>query len=236
MKVQIEYSRWYWCSLLTSLVLTGCADGPMPTINSMNPLRQTQWEADEQYQATLHRQLDEIAALQEAAPDMSGERQVHWSQEMAYILQHSDNILLRRGAVKVLAEFSVPQAAEGLRIAQHDRDAAVRVATCEAWGKRVGDESVEQLAEILGSDTDLDVRLAAARELGRFEDPSAISALGLALDDPDPALQYRAIESLRAASGRDFGNDLDAWRELVRGGDPGPNAVPSMAERLQRWF
>lgn len=78
--------------------------------------------------------------------------------------------------------------------------------------------------------------MAAARELRRFQDPLAYQALGLALQDEDPALQYRAVESLREASGKDYGNDLQAWQQFAQGQDPGPEYSPSVAERLRRLF
>jgi hypothetical protein len=37
--------------------------------------------------------------------------------------------------------------------------------------------------------------------------------LARALEDADPAVQYRAVASLKKVSGRDLGNDVNAWRE-----------------------
>ncbi len=120
--------------------------------------------------------------------------------------------------------------------AAKDTDPSVRRAACRAWGRRGGKQSVEALANTLGSDTDLDVRIAAARELASFSDPIAYQALGLALEDEDPAMKYRAVESLRRASGRDFGNNLDSWRQFAQGSDPGPDTPISVAERIRGMF
>jgi hypothetical protein len=86
------------------------------------------------------------------------------------------------------------------------------------------------------SDGDLDVRIAAARELGKFEDRAAVQSLGAALDDPDPALQRRAVESLRRISGEDFGNSVPAWRQYVRGEPVDQPEPPSMVQWLLTYF
>ena len=65
--------------------------------------------------------------------------------------------------------------------------------------------------------TNIDVRLAATRALGNFPVSQAASAIGLALNDPDPALQLRAAESLQAVTGEPFGRDIPAWQEYVAG-------------------
>jgi hypothetical protein len=223
--------------LLASLVaLAGCADGPMPYLLSLNPKLRQQWQADERYQPTLHRQLTEVEALRASSSSLSAEQQRHWSGELRHIIETHDNPLLRAAAIDTLAEFGVPESDEGLRLGMKDSDTTVRRAACSAWGKRGNQEAIRLLSETLGSDTDPDVRIEAARQLGRFQDPIAYQALGLALDDQDPALQHRVVQSLKRASGKDYGNDLEAWQRFVQGQDPGPEYVPSMAERLRNLF
>ena len=82
----------------------------------------------------------------------------------------------------------------------------------------------------------MDVRIAAARELRRFPDRVAYEALGLALQEDDPALQYRAVESLKEASGKNYGNNLQAWQQFAEGKDPGPEYTPSVADRVRALF
>jgi len=215
----------------------GCANGPVPYLMSLNPKLRRQWEEDERYQPTLHRQLAEVRALRDAESLLSEAEQRHWCGEFKYILEHHENPILRAEAVKTLAVFSVAEANESLQIAMNDADADVRIAACAAWGTRTGQEAMEQLAQALRADADLDVRIAAARELGHFDDRYVHRALGLALEPrEDPALQYRAVESLKRASGRNYGNDLAAWRQFAAGEDPGPEYTPSLAERLHELF
>ncbi len=98
-----------------------------------------------------------------------------------------------------------------------DADTHVRVAACEAWGKRGDAEAVKLLAEALRSDVDADVRLAAAKALGETKNPEAVAALGEALSDADPAMQYRAVLSLERVTGKDLGNDVSRWQQYVKG-------------------
>jgi hypothetical protein len=231
--------RWWWYGLSTAFclgTLLGCADGPIPYMMALNPSMRRQWEADEAYRPTLHRQLAEVEALRAQARHLPEEQQRHWSGELTFILQSQANPLLRAACVETLAELTVPESNDGLRLAMKDADATVRVAACRAWGSRGGQQGAELLAEVLGSDADIDVRMAAARELGHFSDAVAYQALGLALQTDNPALQYRAVESLKAASGRNYGNDFRAWQEFAEGKDPGPEYTPSLAERVKQLF
>jgi HEAT repeat protein len=98
------------------------------------------------------------------------------------------------------------------------------------------EQAVTELGRTLASDTDLDVRMAAARALGTFNDRAAIESLGVALDDPDPALQYCAIQSLRTATGRDYGGDVAAWRQAAQGIEPTNFERPSFAQRWLSWY
>lgn len=208
----------------------------MPYLASLNPRVRKQWEADEAYRPSLHRQLAEVETLRASARQLTAEQQRHWSGELAHIIETHNHPLLRSAAVETLAAFTVPESREGLRVAVRDSNTSVRIAACRSWGAQGGEEAAERLAELLGNDADTDVRIAAARELARFPSPVAYQALGLALDDTDPALQYRAVESLKTASGKNFGNDLSAWQRFAQGEDPGPEYTPSLAERVRELF
>ncbi len=92
------------------------------------------------------------------------------------------------------------------------------------------------LQEALGSETDADVRLAAARALGQTGDAGAVPALGTALEDRDPAMQYRAVSSLRQVAPQDQGNDVDRWRAYIKGEPPPPAKPFSLTEKLRSMF
>jgi hypothetical protein len=81
-------------------------------------------------------------------------------------------------------------------------------------------------------DADIDVRLAAARALGKLKNPASVSALGLALDDDNPAMQFRAMQSLKAVTGKQF-ETVKEWREYLHGEK---TESPSVWARLRRLF
>jgi hypothetical protein len=149
-------------------------------------------------------------------------------------LQKQPDPLIRAEIVRTMAKFPTPAAGAAVRAALKDSEAEVRIAACELLGRPSDPGAVAALSETLTSDVEVDVRLAAARALGQSQDPAAVRALGVALDGPDPAMQYRAVASLRSATGKDFGNDVQRWRQYVKGGSVVPPQSPSLAERLGR--
>jgi HEAT repeat protein len=76
------------------------------------------------------------------------------------------------------------------------------------------------------------VRLAAGRALGKLKDPEAVPALALALDDTNPAIQFRATQSLKAITGKDF-KTVKEWREYVHGEK---EETPSLTDRFHGLF
>jgi HEAT repeat protein len=163
-------------------------------------------------------------------------------------MQSEQDPLVRIEIMRTLAGIPTETAAAVLRAGMKDSDPEVRVAVCQAWGKRAAPKKLTTesmsdrndaeaaariLSEALAGDTNVDVRLAAARALGNVKnDPRAIGALGLALKDRDPALQVRAIASLKEISNKDFGNDVGKWQQYVDSvAPPSPQQPKAVAER-----
>jgi HEAT repeat protein len=88
---------------------------------------------------------------------------------------------------------------------------------------------------VLASDTNVDVRLAAIDALGHAGDKGAMVPLSEAMVDADPAVQAQAQQALVAVSGKDYGNNVEAWRELASKGTTEAAEV-SFAEKLRRNF
>jgi HEAT repeat protein len=174
------------------------------------------------------RQLSEKAAASDA-----DERQRVAGQLVAAIRIESDP-LIRREIIRSLGAYSNREADAVLKAALTDADTHVRVIACEAWAQRADATAVELLSETLRSDVEADVRLAAAKALGRCKSHEAVTALGEVLADSDPAMQYRAVLSLREATGKDLGNDVHRWQAYVKGELPEP--TPTLAERFRRLF
>jgi HEAT repeat protein len=232
--------RICWLTCLAVPILAGCAKGPMWRLGGLSPWVQQQWAEEEKtYGATLHTKLSELDGLVARAGSMQPEERENWAGQLARLAISDPSPLLRTRVVAALPSFPSPASDAALRTALTDKDLDVRVAACEAWGRRGGSDAVQLLSERVSGDADTDVRLAAIRALGQLDDQQtasgAVRALGVALEDKNPAIQFRAIESLRGLSGRDYGTDLVAWRQFVQGGQPAEPA-PTIADRLRNWF
>lgn len=177
-----------------------------------------------------------LRQIAESGASTPADQQQRISAELAAEYQKETDPLIRLEIVETLSHFQTESAAAVLKTAVGDADRDVRVAACLAWGKRGGPESTSVLADVLSRDSDIDVRLAAAKALGDTRDTAAVAALGNALEDPDPALQVRAVTSLREVTGKDFGGDVDRWRQYVKGETPGPPHPVSIAERFRSLF
>jgi HEAT repeat protein len=147
-------------------------------------------------------------------------------------IQTEQDPLVRMNIVRVLAKASEPSASAVLHAGLEDPDNGVRIACCEAWGKRSGPEAVAELSAVLRAESNIDVRMAAAKALGATGQATAVQPLAEVLADNDPAIQRRAIESLKSVSGKDFGYDVPAWRQYAAGEPVEPRPV-SFAERLR---
>jgi HEAT repeat protein len=179
-----------------------------------------------------------IAALKLLAKDgpKSGPEREETAARVAGMYAGEPDPLIRLEVVRTLGAFPGPAAAEALRGAAKDSDSDVRVAVCQAIAKHRDAVASEVLRERLAADTDLDVRLAAAEALGELRDPASIQALGTALEDRNPAMQYRAVCSLRKVAPNDLGNDVDRWRQYAKDGTIAPPKPVSLAERLHLNF
>ena len=157
-------------------------------------------------------------------------------QELAQEIRKEPDSIIRGEILRTLAAYGGTTADAVLRAAVKDTDADVRVIVCDLWGKRTDAEAVQVLAGVLSSDSDRDVRMAAARGLGHSHDPAAVRALGTALDDTDPAMRYRAMAALRESTGKNIGtdpSDAERWRQYVKTGQVPPL---SLAERMFPWY
>jgi hypothetical protein len=150
------------------------------------------------------------------------------SSQLAAVFRQETDPILRAEIVRAVGVYPTAASLAVLRTAVGDCDAEVRIAACLGWGRRKGPEAAAVMSQLLGGDVDGDVRLAAAEALGDIGDRSGIAALGSVLEDKDPAMQYRAVESLKKITGQDFGNDVNRWREYVQNESAGPNKAVSV--------
>jgi len=174
-----------------------------------------------------------LRQLAREAPRKKAEEKQQLARQLAESIRTAEDPLIRAEIIRTLGAYPGEASGAVLRASLDDPDAEVRVVACEVWGRRGDAAAVNVLAGALDGDLDTDVRLAAARALGQSNDPAAVAPLGRALDDRDPAIQYRAVLSLRKVTGKDFGNDVSQWRQYVAGELPRSAGEPSLAQRLR---
>jgi hypothetical protein len=189
-------------------------------------------KADKTSYLTPPKQIAQLRETAETAPSKCPGERERIAADLGRWMRDEKDPVLRKEIVRALAQIDAPTAKQLLGAALQDPDVLVRVAAVEAIAEQGGPGAVEILGAALKEDHNIDVRLAAARGLGKLKDPRAMPALAVALESHDPALQYRAMQSLKSATGKDFGNDVAAWREYAQGGTPLPKPF-SFAELLQ---
>jgi HEAT repeat protein len=182
---------------------------------------------------------EEITALKkmvEDSPKLSADERTRRANKLVKAIQVEKDPTIRAQIVRTLAAYPTEASTAVINAASRDPEMDVRLAVCPILGKRGDATAISQLSELLKTDTSMDVRLAAARALGETHDKAAVAALGEALEDRDPAMQYRAVQSLQAVTGQNFGNDVERWQHYVRGEAPKPREPTSIAERFRNMF
>jgi len=189
----------------------------------------------ELYGPTADQRITELAAETKAARAAGPAGQAEFTQRLVTEMLGEHDSRVRCRILTAAAEFDTPAAVAICKGALQDPDDDVRMEACRVWAKRGGPEAVSLLAGRATTDNELDVRLRALRMLGELDDERAIPVLAKALEDPDPAVQFRAVGALKRVSGRDLGDDVNKWREWAA--DPeGSSAEWSIAEGFRRIF
>jgi len=216
---------------LAALATAGCADWDMPSwVPFQGPASDTVPGV-----TSPRDRIEKLRNLSETANGASPEKRRQISEQLAVEIKTEKDPLIRREIILTLGKYQSPAADVILQAALADPESFVRIAACEAWGRRRGDpQAVVHLSDTLRSDANFEVRMAAAKALGATKNPAAKASLGAALADPDPAMQYQAVLALQEATGKDFGNNVERAQQYVRGETPSP--APSLAERLFKIF
>lgn len=220
-----------------SALLAGCADGPVPEMRRLNPWVRKQWDEDEQRVTTYHRKIADLAELRNKAPHMPPAERDETAMQLAARLREEKSPALRVEFVRTLAAFPTPIAQQAVVESMTDEAASVRVVACKALGHKPTPEGFQALTHAVTDDGDLDVRIVAARELGKYRGFEATKSLRPALDDRDPALQLAALQSLEALDGHtEYRRNVAVWREHLDGGSPTPPPPPSVAELARQYW
>jgi HEAT repeat protein len=194
------------------------------------------WPYPEHDRTSFHTpamRIDTVEQFASRADGTDSTEQREYTDQLARQIQIEPDPLVREAIVHATAKFRTPLAYQILEAGLRDDDPQVRVACCQSLGIRGETRSVAGLASALRDDEDKDVRLAAVEALGHIKDPTAVAALAVALDDRDPAMQFVGVQSMRSITGKDYGGDVEAWRQVAAGNSPPEPPAPSIAERLR---
>jgi HEAT repeat protein len=229
--MQAMHTRWLTAIVLGSAMLASAGCNALP---NWGPFR----EVPDRLPG-VPTPAEKLTTLRKLAKD-AGSRNAEEKQQVVHDLtkaiRDEPDPMIRSEIITTLGHYPAKASDAVMTSALSDPDADVRMAGCRAWSRRGTPEATKLLAEVVQNDADKDVRIAAAKALGKSRDPSAVAALGAVLDDGDPAMQHTAVLALRDVTGQDFGNDVNQWRQYVRGEIPKPDKPISMAERLRQVF
>jgi HEAT repeat protein len=177
-----------------------------------------------------------LEALGKTARSATPFEQEEASAQLARQLATEPDPWVREQIMRAAARIQTVTAGMVLRAGLDDADVQVRITACRGLGRRQDPATLALLSEVLHKDTDTDVRQAAIEALSKFNQPEAVRSLAIALEDPDPALQYRAVQSLREMTGLDYGNNASAWLQYVRGSSLPSRQPVSVADRVRSLF
>lgn len=182
-----------------------------------NQLGSTDSGAEVPYKSTTVGRMSEVQRLADRLAEADSRNEAAATAgQLLNILKQEDESLIRTEVVRVLAATPTDASLDAMQIALQDKSPEIRVLACEGLAKSNSLESISILSDTLARDADLDVRIAAARALGQFQSATAVEALTRAINDPDPALQFVAVQSLRQSHSEDLGNNINSWRQLAR--------------------
>lgn len=123
--------------------------------------------------------------------------------------------LVRQVAIEALVRTAGIDATAPISDRLRDQDEWVRYTAARALGRLGAFEARERLEEVLATDSSEDVRRMAAVALGQIGERGSIRALYLALADPSDSVRFHARRALVRITGRDLGDDPDAWRAVL---------------------
>jgi HEAT repeat protein len=193
----------------------GCAEGPLWRTGHYAPWARKKWEQEEAFADTLFKKkrvISEIASRGEAG----GLKEKNAAaEELAEYALKDPIILVRIQAVRQLGNLNCPSSHDVLRQAGRDPEPQVRMTAVDSWRRMPTEIAVPALHQILNSDNNIDVRLAATKGLGDHSGSAAIGALRVALSDSDPAIRKRGMQAMARSSGEKYGEDLKAWRQYA---------------------
>ncbi len=209
---------------------SGCQDGPLYALKTVNPwFTMKEWKEDESYGVTDHQRRKELSQLADSIAYLPQDRQEYWATHLEQILENDDSPEMRRLAVLASGKSKSTQNLALIKKGLDDDSMKVRMESVRALSRLENEEATRMLASVVGSEQNQDVRHAAIESLANHKNPVSVNSLQLALADRNPATRDVTMQSLRTATGKDFGKDPDVWiAELQKNQTDAPNSSATM--------
>lgn len=206
--------------LIVTLTLVGCAEGPLWRLGYLNPWALKQWHEEEEFLASYSEVGTRIEQIQSDARRLQGAEADNAVTYLRDVVQNESLMKNRIHAVQATSLISSPLAGDAMVVYLEDPNPEIRSIAAEGLGNLPAEQAVPMLQAVLEKENELDVRVAATRALGKFpRNQQATRALGIALADPAPVMQYRAMESLQKVTGKNLGSNAAKWRDYLAGQD-----------------
>lgn len=220
--------------LLTSS--TGCQDGPLYALKVANPyFSLSEWKKDDAIGVTDHDRRKELTILVDTIGSMPAAKQQFWSAQLKKMIEHDRSPEMRRLAIRAAGNLNEVSAISLVKQGLEDDSVKVRMEACKSLGRRTGDDSAQALSSVAGSETNEDVRHAALNALASHKSPIAVNALRVALADRNPATRDLAMQSLKGATGKNYGDDPKIWIAALDG-TPTSEVETKIADRVRDLF
>jgi hypothetical protein len=232
-----------WTSALSALAatvslvgLSGCQDGPLYALKVANPYySMREWKQDEQLGVTDHVRRKQLAELAETIDRLPAERQQFWAGHLQKLFETDQSPEMRRLVVRAAGKLNDPAAMRMIEQGLDDSSVKVRMEACRSLGMKSSDDATRMLVAAVGTDTNQDVKHAALAALASHKNPIAVDSLRVALNDRNPATRELAVDSLRGATGKNYGDDPQVWIAALDG-TPTEEAPVRLADRVRDLF
>jgi len=217
-------------------VLSGCQDGPLYALKVANPYYSMgEWKRDEAIGVTDHERRKQLTLLADTIDRLPAERQKFWAGHLDKMIENDDSPEMRRLAIRAAGRLKDPSAMAVIEKGLDDDSMKVRMEACNSLGRRKGDDAARMLAATVGTETSEDVKHAALNALANHKTKIAIDSLKIALADRNPATRDLAVQSLKGATGKNYGDDPAVWIAALDG--KATQQVPTrFAERVRGFF
>ena len=194
-----------------------------------------EWKRDEAIGVTDHERRKQLNLLAETIDQMPANKQQFWAGHLEKLIETDESPEMRCLAVRAAGRLRDPAALAMIDKGLDDDSVKVRMEACSSLGRMKGEEAARTLAATVGTDTSEDVKHAALKALAGQKNQIAVDALKVALLDRNPATRDLAIQSLKGATGKNFGDDPQVWIAALEG-KPTPQVETRLAERLRGIF